>query len=420
MPFASEGDARWQRFADGLTNDIISDLSNSRELIVMARNATEPYRGKSKSPGEVGRELNVEYVLEGSLQADDRKVRITAQLASSSDGSVVWAERFEGDSSHLFDIQDEITGKIASTLTGWQGSLKQNEEEKALRKNPVNLDAYDLYLLGGLEQSKMSKEGSALARQYYDKALAIDPNFQPVIRDYALTYAIEIDAGVADDLEQAKAAVLEYSKRAVALEPGDPIAQLNLSFGYMYYGDFVRALGPFQEAVARGSNNVDVLIMAAGTAFILGKPELGPELAARAIRLDPHYAYWWNFMLRLAYFYGHDFENALIPTNRIESDAPNDLAYTAMISAQAGRTEEAKATSAKLLSASPDWSAELLIATIGGVSRDTEAALVLDSARMAGLPSCMTKKQLGLDPAAKRLKQCDRERQAGVEVKPSE
>jgi len=413
LPFAYTGsDDRWSRLSDGITNDIILDLARSRDLLVMAKNATDGYRGKPASPQQVARDLDVQYVLSGDIQPGEANVRVTAQLARS-DGAVVWSEKFTRPIGDIFAIQDELTAKVVSAVAGWQGTINSFHQSQVLRKNPASYRAYDYFLLGSLEQSKMSREGAIKAREFYNEALRLDPTLQRAVRETALTYMIQIDGGTADNVDEAKARALEYTQRALALEPDDPKALINLGFSYLYNGDFARAEEPFMRAVELSQSDVDVMILAAGNLFQFGRPEKALELIERAKRLDPHYAYWWNFMLRWAYFYARDFEQALEAASKIESDAPNDLAYLAMIHAQLDRMDEAKRLAEKALAADPDWSAEYLVGTIGGTARDIESDLLRESARKAGLPECMSVSQVAKYQKLKQLQACEKQRAAG-------
>lgn len=346
------------------------------------------------------------------MEASGDRLRVTAQLIDAQDSTHVWSERYDRPANDLFAVQDDITAKIAGTLTGWQGPVVENDTAVARRKNPASLEAYDYFLLGSAEQEKMDKEGSTKARELYHKALEIDPNFEPAVRDLGITYATELDAGTADNVEQYKAEFAKYTKQAIALEPNDPLAQLYLAFVYAYYGDFSQALTFYNRALELGPHNVDVLILCAGNLPFAGDAERGPELAERAISLDPHYAYWWNYMLRWAYFFARDFDKAFAAAHLIEDGGPNDQAYLAMIAVQSGRKAEAEAAASQVRAADPEWSVELYADKVGGFAREKEINLLIESARKAGLLTCMTKPQIEKYPDAKHLKTCDEERLA--------
>jgi len=174
LPFENlNGDARWDRFAYGITEDVITDLSRYRDLAVIARTSTDVYRGKPHDVREIGKALDVKYVLEGSLQADGHRLRVTAQLINAETGAHVWSERYNRLAAELFDVQDEITQKIATTLTGWQGQVTEAERTIARRKNATDLDAYDYWLLGIEAKHRMTPGSLLEARAYFDKGLKL-------------------------------------------------------------------------------------------------------------------------------------------------------------------------------------------------------------------------------------------------------
>ena len=150
LPFDNIGtDPKWDRLADGITEDIITDLSHSKDLIVIARNSTEGYKGKPIDIRQIGRDLDVKYVLEGSIQSMGDQIRVTAQLIEADSGGQVWSERYDRPVDDLFAVQNEVTQKIAATLGVSQGAVAEAERRLLRRKPPANLSAFDTYLLAG-------------------------------------------------------------------------------------------------------------------------------------------------------------------------------------------------------------------------------------------------------------------------------
>ena len=178
LPFDNlSGDARYERLADGLTEDIITDLSRFRDLFVIARNSTFFYKDKPTDVRQIARELGVRYVLEGSLQAQDERVRITAQLVDASTGNHVWSERYDRPLDDIFALQDEVTQTIVASLAGQHGVVAQAGREVARRKPPANLQAYELYLLGFEHKHRFTKEDNLKAQELARKAIELDPSF---------------------------------------------------------------------------------------------------------------------------------------------------------------------------------------------------------------------------------------------------
>ena len=172
LPFENIGnDPKWDRVTDGVTEDIVTNLSHSKDLFVVARNSTEVYRGKPADMRNVGRD--VRYVLKGSIQPLD----CTAQLIDTKTGGHIWSNRYDRSLEDIFSIQDEVTEKVAGTLTGWEGAIAEAERAVARRKSPANLQAYDYYLLGIEAKHKETKEDNIRAQELFRKALELDPKF---------------------------------------------------------------------------------------------------------------------------------------------------------------------------------------------------------------------------------------------------
>ena len=169
------GDERQQRLADAFTEDLITELARSRELLVIARNSVEAFKGKGIDVRQVGRELGVRYVLEGSLQAEPERVRITAQLIEATTGTHLWSERYDRPANDLFAVRDEVLNRLVGTLTGYDGPIWAEWQEAARRKPPQSLGAWDYYLLANKPYRRHDKEGNAEARRLLEKAIELDP-----------------------------------------------------------------------------------------------------------------------------------------------------------------------------------------------------------------------------------------------------
>ncbi|WP_292598595.1 tetratricopeptide repeat protein [Mesorhizobium sp.] len=264
LPFENiNGDARWNRFAMGVTEDIVTDLARYRDIPVIARSSMEAYRGKPHDVREIGRALNVKYVLEGSLQVDGHRMRVTAQLINAETGAHVWSERYDRPAAELLEVQDEITQKIAVTLTGWQGQVTEAERALMRRKNSADLDAYDYWLLGIEAKHRITPEGVIEARVLFEKGLKLAPDFMPLVRDMAVTYAVETDLGSAINYPAAVDAQRKYAKRALALDPNDATANNMMAVAYANQGDGEQAERFRKLALQFGPNNTDIMMQLA-------------------------------------------------------------------------------------------------------------------------------------------------------------
>jgi TolB-like protein len=178
LPFTNiGGDAKQERLADGITEDLITDLSRYHGLFVIARNSVMTYKGKAVSVQQVGRELGVRFVLEGSIQTNGDRVRVTAQLIDATTDAHVWSDRYDRALNDIFEVQNEVTQKIAGTLSGVTGMLAATDAASIRRKPPANLTAYDYYIEGQELHYKFTKEDVAKAEGLLKKAIELDPQF---------------------------------------------------------------------------------------------------------------------------------------------------------------------------------------------------------------------------------------------------
>ncbi|KUM24876.1 hypothetical protein AU467_28865 [Mesorhizobium loti] len=176
LPFAAlNDDAKWVRIAGGITEDIITDLSQSRALVVIAASSSDPYKATTVDLREVGSKLGVNYVLEGSLQSSNDHIRITAQLIDAGTGEHVWSERYDRSTQDIFAVQNDVTERIAASLTGYESAIAGAQLKLIKRKPPNSLTAYDTYLMGMEVKHRLSKENLIEAERLFNKAIELDP-----------------------------------------------------------------------------------------------------------------------------------------------------------------------------------------------------------------------------------------------------
>jgi TolB-like protein len=287
LPLANlSGDPRWERFADGVTENLITDLARDPNLHVIARNSTLAYKGKAVDVRRVGQDLGVRYVLEGSIQAAAGRVRVTAQLVDASTGGHLWAERYDRPEADLFAIQDEVTQSVAGALGGWYGRLNKARREEARRRPPASLDAYDLYLLGLEQKHKFTKESMAAAIRLFSRAVDLDPGFARGWTMLGLAYNLSVASGFVDDPVAANRLFAEYTKKATDLDPFDPFTQAMLGNVRGLEGDPKGAEVAFDRAVALAPNDPNTLIAVAWCLpLMVGRAD--EARAARATRDGP-------------------------------------------------------------------------------------------------------------------------------------
>ena len=216
--------AKEERFADGLTEDLIIELARYRYLFVIARSSVIPYKGRATDVRQIGRELGVRYVFQGSLDGEADRVRVTAQLVDATNSSQIWSERYDRPLADLFSLRDDIVQHITGALIS---TLNRADAELARRKPPASLQAYDFYAIGRdlFRSDGVTKENMAKARSYFEKALAIDPQFSRAWYLLGWTHFNDAHLGWADDQARSWALFHEAARRAVVADPADATAQ---------------------------------------------------------------------------------------------------------------------------------------------------------------------------------------------------
>ena len=258
LPFTIlSDDPEQQYFADGVVEDIITALSRFKSLFVIARNSSFTYRGKAVDIKQVGRELGVRYVLEGSVRKSADKVRINGQLIDSTTGAHLWADRFEGKLKDVFELQDQITTNVVGELIT---NVEVAEIERARRKPSTSLDAYDCYWKGLAEYWKISQPGSDDALAYFLKAIDFDENFASAYGFAATTYAVRWQNRWMVNVAQERAEAVRLARLAIELGQSDEVA--------LSRGGFVLAA-------------------------IAGELDFGAECARRSLMMNPNYAIGW-------------------------------------------------------------------------------------------------------------------------------
>jgi TolB-like protein/Tfp pilus assembly protein PilF len=410
LPFENIGnEAKWDRFADGIAEDIVTDLSHSKDLFVVARNSTEVYRGKLADVRNVGRDLGVRYALEGSIQPLGDQIRVTAQLIDARTGGNVWSDRYDRSATDLFKVQSDVTEKIAATLTGYEGAVAEAERSLVRRKPPNDLTAYDTYLLGMEAKHKVTKEGLDEGERLFRKALEIDPQLARAYVGLAYIYDYRIDLGLGPSVADNLIKLMGAARNAVRLDPNDGETQLVLGHAFANQGMADQALEQFAKAEALAPNNADLLINIAWFLPEFGQPDRAVELTEKALKLNPNYPYWYNQELRLAYFFGRQFDKSVKYAKQVTTPFATDYAYLAAASAMAGDMAGAKVAAAQVVRLDPNWSVEKYLSDGGGYPDDA-AMLFIETARKAGVAACVPVDKLSSMPNLIHIKACNEQR----------
>jgi TolB-like protein/Flp pilus assembly protein TadD len=286
LPFVNMSkDPEQEYFSDGLTEVLTGDLTRISGLFVIARNSAFTYKGKAVKVQDVGREMGVRYVLEGSVLKADNQVRITAQLIDATTGHHLWSERYDRPLEDIFALQDEIVQKIVTTL---KLQIPLREQGYLVRKSTDNLEAYDAILRGMEYFWRTTKEGNVQARQMYEKALALDPQYAEAYAWLGLTYWLEWVWRWSADPQTLERA-LALAQQAVALDDSLPIAHSVLSLVYVLQQQYDQAIAEVERAIALDPNNADSYIVQAEALNWAGRPEEALLAVKQAMRLNPRY-----------------------------------------------------------------------------------------------------------------------------------
>jgi TolB-like protein/class 3 adenylate cyclase len=404
LPFDNlGGDEATGRLADGITEDIISDLSRFRDFDVIARNSTAVYEDKPVDVRQVGEDLDVRYVLEGSIQREGEQIRATAQLVDAATGAHVWSERWDRPAGDVFAVQTEIAEQAANQLGGW-GVVVGAERQAARRKRPTDLTAYELYLRGVDELSRGTKETTEEAIRLFTQATEKDPNLARAWTALATAHDYTVAFGA--DLYAAEAKAKEAGERAVAIDPTDAEAHRALAEVVGTLGDFKRAEAELETALRLNPGHAGILANYASWAGTFGHPERGAEAADRAIRLNPNYGVGTANRFRNAYYSAGRYEDALRIVERQppESRTKGGWVQRAASYAGLGRIDEARRATQEALARHPNLSIQGHLS--GPDFSDADRRHDDELMRKAGFPLCAKPEELAEFEKPYRLPEC--------------
>ena len=389
LPFQNmSGDPEQEYFADGIVEDIITDLSRFRQLFVIARNSSFTYKGRAVDVKQIGRELGVRYVLEGSVRRAANKVRITAQLIDTSVGTHLWADRYDGSLEDIFDLQDQVTASVVGAIVP---KLEQAEIERARRKPTHSLDAYDHYLRGIASLHQYTKEAVNDALQFFYRAIELDPEFASAYGMAARCYGHRKSNGWTTDRARETAETTRLARRAAELGKDDAVA---LCFGghglALVAGDLDDGVAMIDRALVLNPNLAVAWTTSGWVRNLRGEPEVAISHLARAMRLSPldPIAFHMQASTALAHFLAGRYDEASSWAERALRERPDDcraMRILAASSALAGRLEEAHTAIARLRRREPACRISDLEDRLSPF-RKQDLARYLDGLRKAGLP----------------------------------
>jgi TolB-like protein len=308
LPFDNmSGDPEQEYFSDGITEDIITDLSKLSGLFVIARNSAFVYKGTAVNIEQVGRELGVRYVLEGSVRKAGGEVRITAQLIDATTGGHLWAERYDRHLEDIFSVQDEVVAKIVSALAV---TLTDEEQELLVQDATDNLEAYDYERRGWWFKGKLTQEDNEQARLMFERAIELDPQYASAYAGLGFTYYEAFSHQWSQDPDLLDRAY-EMATAAIALDESQAGAHALLGWVYLWRKQHDLAIALMEQAITLNPNHADHYNDLAQVLVFAGQPEEAVELTQKAMRLNPHYPVQYPFTLGFAYLFLERYEDAI-------------------------------------------------------------------------------------------------------------
>ena len=357
LPFDNlSGDPEQEYFSDGLTEDIITGLSKTPDLFVISRNSTFVYKGKSVDSRQVGKELGVHYLLEGSVRKAGTRIRVTAQLIDTTKGSQAWAERYDRELADIFSVQDEIVENILTTLCGSIGKLAELARLRAMHKGSANMEAYDYFLRGREYHLRFDATDVefAKAKEMFEKAIELDPEGPDAYLGLASFHIRMIRQGLSDSPANSVNQVSELARKALVL--AGPSAASHRALGVVCFQrrQFGQAKTHFERARALSSNDAYLLADVASFWCYLGRAEEAIEILKKAMLLNPNYPDWYSRTLAFALFTTRQYDETLQVLEKTPS--PQSRRLLSATYAQAGRLEQARAAAKEYLAANPNFS----------------------------------------------------------------
>jgi len=362
LPFVNmTGDPNLEYISDGMTENMITALSRVPELFVIARNSVFTYKGKAIKIGQVSEELGVQYVLEGSIQQSESRLRITAQLIDATRGHHLWAERFDRDLKDLFALQDEVTLNILAALR-----VKFTHGEQArVQETTKSLEAWS-YLVKGLSHfESFTREGNARAQELFEQAVQADPTYSYALAMLGWTHWMDAAFGYSRSGGGSFKKAVEIAGKTAALDDKLPDVHALLGGIYLFQRQYDKAIAEGQRAVALGPNIACNKAILARTMLFAGRFEEAITLVRSAMRLNPHYPSWYLESLAMGYAVIGEHEKAVASYRELLNLRRNargnmitpllGLAANCML---LGREEEARAHAREILEVNPDFSLE--------------------------------------------------------------
>jgi adenylate cyclase len=385
LPFVNmSGDPKQEFFCDGMTEEIITALSKSPDLFVVARNSTFVYKGKAVKIRQVSEELSVRYVMEGSVQREGDRVRVTVQLIDALSGYHVWAERYDRPFREILALQDEITIKIMAAL---HVRLEARDHARVVGKGAKNLEAYLKAIEARERVYRVTKEDNAIAHKLAQEAIALDPEYAMAYALLAVTHMLDVLFGTTKSPTESLNRAIELTRKAISLDESDGKNHAFLARLYAMAREYDKGFSEVERALALDPNSPETSYQAGVFLAFAGKPEEAISLFQKAIRLNPFPPAAYYNSLSGAYRVAGRHEEAIAAAKQAVQRGPQSIFSHIALAAScstAGRDLEAQAAAAEVLKINPKFSLEQFAKTLPDRDR-VQVDRYIDALRKAGL-----------------------------------
>ena len=380
------GDPKQEYLSDGISENIITGLSQFPELFVIARKSSFSYKGRAVKAQEIASELGVQYIIEGSVQKSGSRVRVTAQLIDALSGHHLWAQQYDRQWEDIFALQDDITQHIIANIGSFEGPLEKSTRELIKQKAPADLRAYDYLLLGRERFFLVTKEGNTEARELFQKSVELEPSYSLGHTWLAWTHLVDRGFGWSDAPVVSLNLALDHAHKAVALDNTGAEAHWVMGMALSNTKNQQKtAVAEFERSLSISPNNADLLASYGWALSHLGKVEEAVESIKKAMRLNPVYPDWYIHGLMLALYSARSYEEVIAVSKTINvRHLPIHLLLAGSY-AQMNRLDDAKISAANALEENPDFSLRQWRESLS-LENPTDLEHYIDGLRKAGLP----------------------------------
>jgi adenylate cyclase len=349
-------DPAQEYFSDGMTDDLITDLTKVSGLFVISRDSTFYYKGETQDVRKIAGDLGVRYVLHGSVRRAGDAVRVNLHLTDAGSGRQIWAERYDGEITNVFGLQDEITQQVVSALAI---KLTRDERKKLARRQTNNLQAYETFLKAQELATRYSKNNNRAAQVLLQKAIELDPDFPMAYALLGWSQVFDAMNGWTAKREDSLDMATSIADKAIALDAELPLAYFVKGLVHREKGEYIKALAEAEKSIALDRNYANGHVLVATLLYYAGRPAEGLERIKVAMRLNPHHPHNYPFHLGQAYFILKRYDEAIAAFKQGLQSSPSSErlhVWLAATYAQAGRIPEAEWEISQVKDANPSFS----------------------------------------------------------------